>query len=499
MEDMLLEPDVVELLAMELNLDVVRQEAIYRDAAQYIKSRARAAVMSDSDLTPRIPVVSVMGHVDHGKTTLMDYLRQSKLSASSMAGKEAGGITQRLSAFNVEIGGRRAVFLDTPGHAAFSSMRKNGSNASDIVVLVVAVDDGVRPQTVEAIKMAKRGECTIILVLNKIDRIPNSSEREAARRRVLTQLMEYDVTAEDFGGDIQVVEASGKTGEGVDNLVEKLLLQADIMELKGYAKGPAEAVVLDAQMEKGRGVVVDVLVKWGILSVGDAIVVNTSYGRVRSLMDETGKSIKSAGPSTPVRITGLKTIPVAGQELLGTQDEAKARKIAERRQKLEDTKRINDINRRAKELEENDNPVVIRVILKADSIGALNALRNIVDGLAERADEVGVHVISSSVGEVTPGDVNLASLSEDDGQKATILGFNIKEPTGSVRTLMKQHDVTVIQNDVVYRLEEALESIMLEHMPEERHLVVEVREVCSIHLNLYATVTFSMSFVNYYL
>jgi translation initiation factor IF-2 len=227
-------------------------------------------------------------------------------------------------------------------------------------------------------------------------------------------------------------------------------------------------------MEKGRGVVIDVLVKWGILSVGDAIVVNTSYGRVRSLMDETGKSIKSAGPSTPVRITGLKAVPVAGQELLGTQDESKARKIAERRQKLEDTKRINDITRRAKELEDSANPVVIRVILKADSIGGLNALRNIVDGLAERADEVGVHVIGASVGEVTPGDVNLASMSEEDGQKATILGFNVKEPTGSVRTLVKQHDVTVIQNDVVYRLEEALEAIMVEHMPEERHLTVEV-------------------------
>lgn len=269
--------------------------------------------------------------------------------------------------------------------------------------------------------------------------------------------------------------SAAKTGEGVDSLIDTLLLQADIMELKGYNKGPAEGVVLDAKMEKGRGVVVDVLIKWGLLSVGDPVVVNTSFGKVRSLMDETGKSIKTAGPSTPVRIMGLKAVPAAGQELLGTADESKARKIAERRQKLEDTKRINDINRRAKELEDDGNPIIIRVILKADSIGALNALRSIVDGLAERADGVSVHVIGSSVGEVNPSDISLAAMSaEEDGERATILGFNINEPTGNVRTQMKQHDVTVVRNDVVYRLEEALEGIMHEHMPEERHLVVEV-------------------------
>lgn len=205
MEDLLLDPDMVELLALELNLDVVRQEAIYRDATQYIKASTRAGTIKDSELSPRMPVVSVMGHVDHGKTTLLDYLRKG-----SVAGQEAGGITQRLSAFNIQIGGRGAVFLDTPGHAAFSSMRKKGSAAADIAVIVVAVDDGVRPQTVEAIRMAKKGECSIIVVLNKIDKIAEKSDREAARRRVLTQLMEYDVTAEEFGGDVQVVEASGE-------------------------------------------------------------------------------------------------------------------------------------------------------------------------------------------------------------------------------------------------------------------------------------------------
>ena len=277
---------------------------------------------------------------------------------------------------------------------------------------------------------------------------------------------------------------AAKSGEGVDSLVEQLLFQADLMDLKGYAKGAAEAVVLDAKMEQGRGVVVDVLVKWGMLKVGDPVVVNTSYGRVRSLLDEHGKTIKSAGPSTPVRIMGLKSVPTAGQEMLATPDENKARKIAERRQKVEDTKRINDINRQAKELSDADNPVVIRVVLKADSTGALNALRNIVDSLAERADDVSVHVIGQSVGEVNPSDVTLAATAEDGGDHATILGFNIKEPTGSVRTLLKQHDVNVIQSDVVYRLEEALEGLMAEHMPEERHFTIEVRRMTTFHVEM---------------
>mmetsp|Transcript_1744 Transcript_1744/g.2728 ORF Transcript_1744/g.2728 Transcript_1744/m.2728 type:complete len:1001 (-) Transcript_1744:35-3037(-) len=464
-EDLLIDPDIVELLALELKLPVIRQEAIYRDGVERVK--AARMKMDESLLVPRAPIVTVMGHVDHGKTTLLD-----RLSGAHVAKGEAGGITQRLSAFNVHMGDRSVVMMDTPGHAAFHAMRKNGTLATDIVVLVIAMEDGVRTQTVEAIKLAKKYNCAIVVVLNKADKFQIRSERETVRNKILSSLLEHDVIAEEYGGDVQVVEMSAKSGDGVDNLVDKLLLQAEVMELKASGEGSTEAVVLDAKVEKGRGVVVDLLVKWGTLKPGDAVVVSTAFGKVKTILDDKGKVIKMAGPSTPVRVLGLKSLPVAGQELISVDDLAKAKKIAERRQTLEDTRRINELSRRANEVEGASDAVIVRAILKADSVGALNALKEIIENLSQRTDDVVIHIIRESVGDVTPSDVQLATVSSD-GENACILGFNVGEGPSSVRSLAKQNDVRVVTNSVVYRLEEAMEEIMHQYMPEERHLVSE--------------------------
>ena len=385
---------------------------------------------------------------------------------------EAGGITQKLSAFNVEMDGRAAVFLDTPGHAAFTGMRKSGAIGSDLVVLVVAIEDGVRPLTIEAAKVALKSGCTIFVALTKVDKLTDAQERETARRKALTGLVEVDSVAEEFGGDIQVVEVSGKTGEGVSDLVEKLLLQADMMELKASEAGGAEGVVLDAKIEKGRGVMVDLLLKWGTLKVGDAVVVSNAYGKVKAILNDKGKSIKSAGPSTPVRLLGLNTIPAAGQDIIGVESESRAKKIAERRQRLEDTRRIKELNRRALAIEAEEDPIVIPVILKADSVGGLNALRSITDGLSDRTEDVIIHIIGSSIGDVTPSDLSLAKLVKDS-PPATILGFNINNPNNTIRTSAKQNDVLISTDSVIYRLEEVLEDVMKSHMPVERIATLE--------------------------
>lgn len=368
--------------------------------------------------------------------------------------------------------GRAAVFLDTPGHAAFTGMRKSGATGSDLVVLVVAIDDGVRPLTIDAAKVALKSGCTVIVALNKVDKIPEAKEREIARRKALTGLMEVGIIAEEFGGDIQVVEVSGKSGEGVSELVEKLLLQADMMELRASFSGGAEGVVLDAKIEKGRGVMVDLLVKWGTLKVGDAVVVSNAFGKVKAMFDDKGRPIQKAGPSTPIRLLGLNTIPAAGQDIIGVESESKAKKIAERRQRVEDARRIKELNRRAQAIQAATDPIVIPVILKADSSGGLSALRSITDALSERAVDVIVHIIGSSIGDITPGDLALARLVKD-GAPATILGFNINNPTNLIRTSAKQNDVMITTNSVIYRLEEALEEVMKSQMPVERISTLE--------------------------
>lgn len=380
LEDKLIDADTAELIVLEMGYIAKRVED---------KNQARVATITDrpsmhashrpaSELQVRSPVVCVMGHVDHGKTTLLDSLRhldfnldravtdgsaaavkknkkqqivaaataddddaeqdngkQSSLvkATDAVAGTEAGGITQKLSAFSVDmVGNRRVVFLDTPGHAAFSTMRSHGAVATDIVVLVVAIDDGVRPQTLEALKMAQDTNSPIIIALNKIDKIPYE-DRSKARTKVLTQLMSHNLIAEEFGGEVQVAEVAGRTGEGLKELVDGILMQADLLELQSSFKGQAEAIVLDASISKGKGVEAEVLLKWGELSIGDSIVVGSSYGKVKMMVNAKGQSLRTAYPSDSVRLLGLRSLPMTGQEMLSVASDNIAREIAERRQR----------------------------------------------------------------------------------------------------------------------------------------------------------------------
>jgi translation initiation factor IF-2 len=463
-----------------------------------------------------------MGHVDHGKTTLLDTLRKynhnggavnaASSSSSSkkrdkkskaadgpteVAGTEAGGITQKLSAFGVSVSeGRRLMFLDTPGHAAFTAMRSHGATATDLVILVVAIDDGVRPQTVEALKMAKDAGCSIIVALNKIDRIP-ATEREAARGRVLSQLMSHQLVAEEYGGDVQVVEVAGRTGEGIPELMESLLLQAEVLELKAAFEGRAEAVVLDASLEKGKGVVAEVLVRWGSLNVGDAIVVGGSYGKVKSMINDRGETVRTALPSDAVRLLGLRELPVSGQEMLGVESEDAAREVAERRMAEVEAKRVREQDLVRKRLEMKARmeaaaaaeasgdaeakakaaaalaakPIKIDVVIKADGVGTLQALERIVQGVASRTLKgVVVDVVHSAVGEVTNSDLDLASAGED----ALILAFNVGVVDGDTRSRAKLLDINICRSDIIYRLEDELVKAILDHLPKERSLVKEV-------------------------
>lgn len=471
-----LDADVAELLVLELGLSVVKKEVRTVDPA------ANANRHTGQTLQSRAPLVCIMGHVDHGKTTLLDTLRHA-----SMAANEAGGITQKLSAFSVATGGRSVLFLDTPGHAAFASMRAHGVQATDLAVLVIALDDGVRPQTVEALKTAQNAGCPIIIALNKVDKIPVALDREKARNRCLTQLTEFGVVAEDFGGDVAVVEVAGKTGLGLDALVESLLFQADLLELKAAVDGPAEAVVLEASIEKGRGIVVDVLVKWGKLSVGDDVVVGTTFGRIKAMTDDKGKAVKVAFPSTAVRLLGLRSMPPSGSEMLGVESEARARQISERRERVSELKRAmqtaNVINATAPTSSVTGKPAstsatatatattpvtipTLNVLLKADGVGTLDALRKLVEDLSARTSDVMVKIIGAAVGDVTKSDVEFA----DTASGALVLGFNIGVADASTRSIAKEQDVRIVRDTVIYRLEDELLASMTALMPRQRLL-----------------------------
>ena len=483
LEERQIDADVIELIVLEMGITPKRvsSRSMQSQIDRLAVAPSAAAHIDGTSLTERSPVVCIMGHVDHGKTTLLDTLRKA-----NVAGGEAGGITQKLSAFTVTMNGRRVVFLDTPGHAAFNSMRANGAAATDLVVLVIDINDGVRPQTKEAIQMAISSNCSTIIALNKIDKVP-ADERIAARSRVLGEVNQCGLVAEDFGGDTLVVEVAGKTGEGVDNLIESLLLQADVMELRARPEGYCEATVLDSYREKERGVVCDVLVGWGELSIGDDIVVGTAFGRVRAMYDDTGAAIESAGPSTPVRVIGLRDVPLAGQELISVEDEDRAKEIAERRLRYKELKDLKIAQSKSASekaalaaipLDENGNPIlptksqdqVINIILKADCAGTIEALENVVRGVSDRVNEVEIKIMGSSIGDVTPNDLDRATTI---GGETAIFCFNTGISDFSTRALSKELDVKVYSDTVIYRLEEELISRIEKKLPTEKVLSLE--------------------------
>ncbi|WP_130803632.1 translation initiation factor IF-2 [Acinetobacter ihumii] len=422
-----------------------------------------AAEEARGEQTTRPPVVTIMGHVDHGKTSLLDRIRRSKVAAG-----EAGGITQHIGAYHVETDKGIITFLDTPGHAAFTAMRSRGAKATDIVVLVVAADDGVMPQTAEAIDHARAAGTPIIVAINKMDK------ESADPDRVLNELTTKQIVPEQWGGDVPVAMVSAHSGQGIDELLDLILIQAELMELKASSEGAAQGVVIEARVDKGRGAVTSILVQNGTLNIGDLVLAGSSYGRVRAMSDENGQPIKSAGPSIPVEILGLPDAPMAGDEVLVVNDEKKAREVADARADRERQKRID--RQSAMRLEnimasmgKKDVPAV-NVILKADVRGTLEALTVALDELS--TDEVKVRVISSGVGAITESDVTLAESSE-----AVLLGFNVRADT-TARQKSDQDGIDIRYYSIIYELIDDVKNAMSGKLaPEHRETILGVAQV----------------------
>jgi translation initiation factor IF-2 len=427
--------DTATLIVEELGHTPV---AVQDDA---LDDQILGSVEFEGEESPRPPVVTIMGHVDHGKTSLLDYIRRAKVAAG-----EAGGITQHIGAYNVTTDKGVIAFLDTPGHAAFTAMRARGAQVTDIVVLVVAGDDGVKPQTEEAIKHAKAAGVPIVVAVNKIDK------PEADPDRVRNELTVHEVIPEDWGGENMFVNVSAQTGEGVDELLDALLLQADVLELKAFTDGPAQGVVIESSLETGRGTVATVLVTRGTLKQGDALVAGEVFGRVRKMTDDSGQEVKSAGPSTPVAVLGLSGTPNAGDEVAAVDDERKAREVAQfRHGRTRDAKLA---QQQAAKLEDVFGQMQtgalksLQILVKADVHGSSEALRDSLINLSN--DEVTVKVVSSGVGGITESDVNLAAASN-----AIIIGFNVRAD-GAARNAVKESGVEVRYYSIIY---EAIEDV----------------------------------------
>ena len=417
----------------------------------------------EGEALPRPPVVTIMGHVDHGKTSLLDYIRTSKVAAG-----EAGGITQHIGAYSVTTDKGQITFLDTPGHAAFTAMRARGAKVTDIVILVVAADDGVKPQTEEAILHAKAAEVPLIVAVNKCDK------PDADPDRVRNELSAKEVAPDDWGGDTMFVNVSAQTGDGIDDLLDAILLQADVLELKAVQEGPAHGIVVESSLEKGRGTVATALVTRGTLRQGDSIVAGEVFGRVRKMTDENGREVTAAGPSMPVAILGLSGTPSSGDDVDAVGDERKAREVAEfRHGRTRDAKLA---QQQAAKLEDVFSQMqagelkTFQVLVKADVHGSAEALRDSLINLSN--DEVVVKVVSAGVGGITESDVNLAAASS-----AIVIGFNVRAD-GSARNALKESGVEVRYYSIIYEAIDDVEGAVTGMLaPEIREQIVGLAEV----------------------
>ena len=455
-----IDQETAQLVAEEMGHKVVLRR----------ENELEEAVLSDRDMNaeaePRAPVVTIMGHVDHGKTSLLDYIRKAKVAAG-----EAGGITQHIGAYHVHTPNGEITFLDTPGHAAFTSMRARGAQATDIVVLVVAADDGVMPQTIEAIQHAKAANVPLVVAVNKIDK------PEADPDRVKTELSQHGVISEEWGGDTQFVNVSAKKGIGIDELLDAILLQAEVLELKAVKDGMASGVVIESYLDKGRGPVATVLVQSGTLNRGDIVLCGLEYGRVRAMRNEIGKEVKSAGPSIPVEILGLSGVPSAGDEMTVVRDEKKAREVALYRQgKFREVKLARQ--QKAK-LENMFNSMTegdvseLNIIVKADVQGSVEAICQALLELS--TDEVKVKIVGSGVGGITETDATLAAASN-----AIIVGFNVRADA-SARKVVEAENLDLRYYSVIYDLineiKAALSGMLQPEFKQEIIGLAEVRDV----------------------
>ncbi len=455
-----LDQETAQLIAEELGhkVKLVSDNALEEQLAELLKFEGEAIT--------RAPVVTVMGHVDHGKTSLLDYIRRAKVAAG-----EAGGITQHIGAYHVETDRGMVTFLDTPGHAAFTAMRARGAQATDIVILVVAADDGVMPQTIEAIQHAKAAGVPLVVAVNKIDK-PG-----ADLDRIRSELSVHEVTSEEWGGDTPFVPVSAKMGTGVDELLEAVLLQAEILELTATPSAPGRGVVVESRLDKGRGPVATVLVQDGTLRQGDMALVGSNYGRIRAMLDENGKPIKEAGPSIPVEILGLDGTPDAGDELSVLADEKKAREVALFRQgKFREVKLARAHAGKLENIFENmgqEEKKTLNIVLKSDVRGSLEALQGSLSSLGN--DEVQVRVIGGGVGGITESDANLALASN-----AVLFGFNVRADAGA-RKIVEQEGLDLRYYNVIYDIIEdvkkALTGMLGSDVRENTLGIAEVRDV----------------------
>ena len=448
-----LDKDTIELLATDY--DINAQEKVEEDITD-LDTFFEAEVSNTDNLESRPPVVTIMGHVDHGKTTLLDNLRNSHVTAG-----EAGGITQHIGAYQVKLDNRLITLLDTPGHAAFSNMRARGADITDIVVLVVAADDGVMPQTIEAINHAKAAKDPIIVAINKIDK------PDANPQHVTEELMKYELIPEEYGGDTIFVNISAKKGTGIDDLLQMILLEADVLELKANPKQKAVGTVIEARLDKGRGPVASLLVQQGTLHKGDPIVVGNTFGRVRVMTDDRGRRIKEALPSQPVMITGLNDVPQSADKFVVFDDEKTARSAGEERAKqaqMEERKRTNAVtlDNLFDTMKQNDMKEV-DVVIKADVQGSVEALQNSLEKID--VEGVRVNIIHAAVGAINESDVTLASASN-----AIIIGFNVR-PTNQAKIQADEENVDIRLHNVIYKAIDEIESAMkglLEPVYEEK-------------------------------
>ncbi|WP_064431716.1 translation initiation factor IF-2 [[Haemophilus] ducreyi] len=456
-----IDQETAQLVAEELGHKVILRK----------ENELEESVMEDRDIdaekVTRAPVVTIMGHVDHGKTLLLDYIRKAKVAAG-----EAGGITQHIGAYHVETeDGKMITFLDTPGHAAFTSMRARGAKATDIVVLVVAADDGVMPQTIEAIQHAKAAGAPLVVAVNKIDK------PEADPSRVEQELLQYEVVSEKFGGDVQFVAVSAKKGMGIDELLEAIILQSEVLELTAVKKGMASGVVIESYLDKGRGPVATILVQSGTLNKGDIVLCGFEYGRVRAMRDENGKDINSAGPSIPVEVLGLSGVPSAGDEATVVRDEKKAREVALYRQgKYREVKLARQQKAKLENMFSNmteGDIAELNVIVKADVQGSVEAICQALGELS--TEEVKVKVVGSGVGGITETDATLAAASN-----AIMVGFNVRADA-SARRVIENENIDLRYYSIIYELLNEIKAAMTGMLqPEFKQEIIGLAEVRNI-------------------
>lgn len=447
--------ETVELIAMEY--DTVIQDEVITDVTRFDEIEIKD---DDADLKPRPAVVTIMGHVDHGKTTLLDYIRQSKVVAG-----EAGGITQHIGAYQVMVNGSPLTFIDTPGHAAFTEMRARGAQVTDIIILVVAADDGVMPQTEEAIQHAQAAGCPIIVAINKIDKPAANPER------VMQELSEYNLIPEAWGGDTTYCEISALKGTGVDALLEMVQLVAEMHEYKANPNRLAVGTVIEAQLDKGKGPVATLLVQNGTLKIGDNLVIGDTYGHVRTMEDEAHRRLNEALPSKAVVVTGLEEVPMAGDKFMVLSDEKEARGVAEARKirtkNLNNTGKVASLDEMFSKLDEHKE---LNLVIKADVQGSLEALKNSINKI--NVEDIKINIVRTGVGAITETDVTLAMAS-----KAIIIGFNVR-PTGQVRQNAEASGVEIRLYNIIYKLLEDIEAALKGMLdPEYEEVVTGFAEV----------------------